>query len=137
MYKNILVPVALDSEDNRVGDAMAIAKTLASEGAKITLLHVVEAVPSYAMSYISADVMAETREEIEAEMQGLATAAGSGTTAKVINGHSGRSVLDFAEENNVDLIVIASHRPGMQTLLLGSTATHVVRHAKCAVHVLR
>jgi nucleotide-binding universal stress UspA family protein len=33
--------------------------------------------------------------------------------------------------------VIASHRPGMADLLIGSTAAQVVRHAPCAVHVLR
>ena len=60
-----------------------------------------------------------------------------GVEALTISGHSGRTILDHASETEADLIVIASHRPGMQTLLLGSTATHVVRHATCAVHVLR
>lgn len=135
MYKNILVPVALDNEEGRVGHAVAVAKALAAEGAKITLLHVIEAVPSYAISYISSDVLAETRKGIITEMNRLADAAGA--SAKVIEGHSGRTILDYAEDNKTDLIVIASHRPGMQTLLLGSTATHVVRHAQCSVHVLR
>lgn len=55
----------------------------------------------------------------------------------VVEGHSGRTILDYAEETGSDLIVIASHRPGMGDMLMGSTATQVVRHAKCAVHVLR
>ena len=55
----------------------------------------------------------------------------------VVEGHSGRTILDFAEDNGIDLIVVASHRPGMGDMLLGSTATQVVRHANCAVHVLR
>lgn len=135
MYANILVPIALDNEDERTQQAIKVAKTLADDGARITLLHVVEAVPSYAISYIASDILAETRKGIEAEMNRLAAEAGA--AAKVIDGHSGRSILDYAEEHGPDLIVIASHRPGMQTLLLGSTATHVVRHAQCAVHVLR
>ncbi|OSQ51429.1 universal stress protein [Marivita geojedonensis] len=135
MYSNILVPIALDNEDDRVAEAIAIAKVLASDGAKITLLHVVEAVPSYAISYISADILTATRKGIEAEMARLASEIGADSV--VIEGHSGRSILDYAEDHGSDLIVIASHRPGMQTLLLGSTATHVVRHAQCAVHVLR
>ena len=135
MYSNILVPIALDNEDDRVAEAIAIAKVLASDGAKITLLHVVEAVPSYAISYISADILTATRKGIEAEMARLASEIGANSV--VIEGHSGRSILDYAEDHASDLIVIASHRPGMQTLLLGSTATHVVRHAQCAVHVLR
>ncbi|MCL3880957.1 universal stress protein [Marivita sp. GX14005] len=137
MYDTILVPVALDNENGRIGHAISVARRLASDGASITLLHVVEAVPTYAMSYISADVMSETREEIEIEMNRLAASAGAGVSGKVVDGHSGRSILDHAEQTGADLIVIASHRPDMQTLLLGSTATQVVRHAKCAVHVLR
>jgi len=37
----------------------------------------------------------------------------------------------------VDLIVIASHRPGLKDYFLGSTAGRVVRHSPCAVHVIR
>jgi universal stress protein F len=33
--------------------------------------------------------------------------------------------------------VIASHRPGIQDYFLGSTASRVVRHANCTVHVMR
>lgn len=135
MYSNILVPIALDNEDDRTPQSLDVAKTLSAEGATITLLHVVESVPSYAISYISADILDATRTGIEAEMARLAD--GIGGNSVVIDGHSGRSILDYAEEQGCDLIVIASHRPGMQTLLLGSTATHVVRHANCSVHVLR
>jgi nucleotide-binding universal stress UspA family protein len=135
MYSNILAPIALDNDDGRSEQAMAVAKELATDTARITLLHVVESVPSYAISYIPDDILAATRKGIASELARLA--ADIGAKAEVIDGHSGRSILDYAEEHGNDLIVIASHRPGMQTLLLGSTATHVVRHAKCSVHVLR
>ena len=135
MYSNILVPIALDNEDDRTAQALDIAKSLSAEGATITLLHEVEAAPSYAISYISADILVATRAGIDTELARLASDLGANSV--VIDGHSGRSILDYAEEQGNDLIVIASHRPGMQTLLLGSTATHVVRHAQCSVHVLR
>ena len=135
MYSKILVPIALDNDDGRSAQALAVAKELATDTARITLLHVVESVPSYAISYIPDDILAATRKGIASELARLA--ADIGAKAEIIDGHSGRSILDYAEEHGNDLIVIASHRPGMQTLLLGSTATHVVRHAKCSVHVLR
>lgn len=135
MYTNILVPIALDNDDDRAAKAFAVTRALAAEGARITLLHVVEAMPSYAISYIPDDIMTATRKGISAEMTRLADEIGA--QSEVIDGHPGRTILDFAEEHGNDLIVIASHRPGMQTLLLGSTATHVVRHATCSVHVLR
>ena len=112
------------------------ARLLATPEAKITLLHVVEQIPSYAITYMPADYMAEARAALESELSALADTLPN-AKGLVIEGHSGRSILDWAEQNNPDLIIIASHRPGMQDLLLGSTAAQVVRHAGCAVHVVR
>ncbi len=56
---------------------------------------------------------------------------------EVIDGHSARSILDYAAGHHVDCIVMASHRPDFSDYLLGSTAARVVRHARCAVHVMR
>ena len=50
---------------------------------------------------------------------------------------SARDILDFANEAGVDLIVIASHDPGLADYLLGSVAARVVRHAHCSVFVTR
>ncbi|MBE9477417.1 MAG: universal stress protein, partial [Proteobacteria bacterium] len=59
------------------------------------------------------------------------------TDIQVITGHSANGILDYAEQNGTDCIIVASHRPGYQDYFLGSTAARVVRHATCAVHVLR
>ena len=135
MYKHILIPISFDQERDSSG-AIELAKTLASPDSQITLLHVVEHIPGYAVSYLPADYLAEARQAIQKEMDETAAALPN-ARAVVIEGHSGRSILDWAGENHPDLIIIASHRPGMQDLLLGSTAAKVVRHAQCAVHVLR
>ncbi|MCG7493355.1 universal stress protein [Thalassobius sp. Cn5-15] len=135
MYKNVLVPVSFEANRDSKG-ALEIAKAIREEGGKLTLLHVMEAVPGYAMTYMPAgfheDMQKSVVEELSKMLDGLENAE-----VQVIDGHSGRTIVDFAAQNEVDCIVIASHRPGMQNLLLGSTATTVVRHAKCAVHVLR
>lgn len=135
MYSNILVPVSFDSERDSSG-AIDIAKALSAEGAQITLIHVMESLPGYAIAYMPADMAAESRIAIEKELAEKGVDLPNANVV-VIEGHSGRTIVDWAAENDVDCIVIASHRPGMQDLLLGSTATAVVRHAKCAVHVLR
>ena len=135
MYHNILVPIAFDAERD-TSAPMKLAQLLATPGGKITLLHVVEHIPGYAISYMPADYLKEARKAIEGELNDMAAKLPN-CTAEVIEGHSGRSILDWAETHNPDLIIVASHRPGMQNLLLGSTATQVVRHAKCAVHVVR
>lgn len=135
MYHNILVPISFDTERD-VSGPLKLAKMLATSDAQITLLHVVEQIPAYAISYLPADYMAEARAAIQDELDGLANTLPN-ARGIVIEGHSGRSILDWAETNGPDLIIIASHRPGMQDLLLGSTAAQVVRHAACAVHVVR
>ena len=135
MYHNILVPISFDTERD-VSGPLKLAKMLATPDAQITLLHVVEHIPAYAISYMPADYLAEARAAIQDELNGLAQTLPN-ARGIVIEGHSGRSILDWAETNTPDLIIIASHRPGMQDLLLGSTAAQVVRHAACAVHVVR
>ncbi|WP_323766910.1 universal stress protein [Antarctobacter sp.] len=137
MYKNILVPVAFgENSDDRIRAATAVAQKLAAEGARITFMHVLEQVPGYVTNYLPADYSAQARLAIEGELNDIASVVPGGV-GLVVSGHSGRTILDWAADNPVDLIVIASHRPGMQDLLLGSTAAQVVRHAHCAVHVLR
>ncbi len=135
MYHNILVPIAFDSERDTSGP-LKLAGLLSSPGAKVTLLHVMEHVPGYAVSYMPQDYLKEARIAVETQLNEMAAELPN-AQSQVIEGHSGRSILDWAETNRPDLIIVASHRPGMQDLLLGSTATQVVRHAPCAVHVVR
>ncbi|WP_223427395.1 universal stress protein [Tateyamaria pelophila] len=135
MYHNILVPVVFDDEYDKTGP-VKLAGLLATPDAKVTFLHVVESIPSYAMTYVPADLQKELRVAMDQTIDDLAKRL-PGATGEIVEGHSGRTILDYAKEHGVDLIIIASHRPGFQDLLLGSTASHVVRHAACAVHVVR
>lgn len=135
MYRNILVPVAFD-EDHDPSRALSLAQKLADPDGKITLLHVMDEVPGYAISYLPRDFRADAREAVKADMNAR-IADIPGAQAEVIEGHAGRDIVAYASEHEVDLIVIASHRPGLSDLVLGSTAARVVRHAPCAVHVMR
>ena len=50
----------------------------------------------------------------------------------------GSSIVDYAERENVDLIVIGSRgRSGFKKMLLGSTASGVVTYATCPVLVVK
>lgn len=55
----------------------------------------------------------------------------------VILGSPKSEVIRLAEENKVDLIVVGSHGRHGLGLLLGSTATSVLHHAKCDVMAVR
>ncbi|APG47935.1 universal stress protein [Phaeobacter porticola] len=135
MYNNILVPISFDP-DRDISAPIKLAGLLGTPEAQVTLLHVVEQVPVYAISYMPVDYLDATRIALQTELDELAKSLPN-AKGVLVDGHSGRGILDWAEAHSPDLIIIASHRPGMQDLLLGSTATQVVRHADCAVHVVR
>ncbi|MDP2083649.1 MAG: universal stress protein, partial [Gemmobacter sp.] len=107
-----------------------------SPGGKITVLTVIEAIPSYVAQYLPQDQQDRNRTDMETAL--AAEFAGQADVAvKVKIGHAAQTILDVAEDNKHDCVVIASHRPGLQDYFLGSTAARVVRHAQCGVHVLR
>ena len=135
MYKNILVPILLD-KDHDTAASYEVAQAIAEDGAKFHVIHVMETIPTYATTQIPQEILNHTREEAMMEMKASAQALPDAET-HLVHGHAGRAILDYADKHGCDCIVIASHRPGMEDFFLGSTAARVVRHAKCAVHVIR
>ena len=59
------------------------------------------------------------------------------TRAIVNEGNPAELILKQAQNDNIDLIVIASHNSQIENLLLGSCAAKVVRHAHCTVTVVK
>jgi universal stress protein F len=55
----------------------------------------------------------------------------------VLLGAIHRQIVKYAEERNVDVIVMGSANPKIKDYILGTTASHVVAHAKCSVYVVR
>jgi nucleotide-binding universal stress UspA family protein len=56
----------------------------------------------------------------------------------IISQSTVKSILDFAEEKNVDLIVVGTRgRSGIKKLLLGSTASGIVTYSSCPVIVVK
>lgn len=135
MYSNILVPVAT-SDHPHTTEAIEIARAMLAEGGKITLLHVIEEIPSYIRHQLPPDAEETAIQSAQAWLGEMARGAG-GADARVVVGHAGNTIVEYAQTHGNDCIVIASHRPGFQDLFLGSTAARVVRHATCSVHVVR
>ncbi|NLG23333.1 MAG: universal stress protein [Actinomycetales bacterium] len=135
-YSKILVPVAPDFGDE-TDRAVEVARALLAPGGRITVISVFEELPRYlvAQSGIEDSSLESSR---TAAQQSLVDRFGGDDVDVVFkNGNPTRQILDQAEEGEHDCVVIASAQPGWQSFLLGSTASGVVRHARCAVHVLR
>ena len=136
MYDKILVPVDL-SHKERLPPMLDAAKLLGGEGAKVILANVVEEIPVYVTAQIPSELLDDAQKNVIEHLNALAKEQEIDAEIIVKTGHPGNTILDIAEDNDVDVIVVASHKPGWEDYLLGSTAARVVRHAKCAVHVLR
>ncbi len=135
MYSHLLVTVAYD-KGHDAGPVLEIAQALAAPGAQITLIHVMEPAPVFALDYLPEGWREELRAAIVADLEALASGMAK-ATALVVEGDAAHEILEAARERSADCIVIASHRPGTQALHLGSTAAKVVGRAQCAVHVAR
>ena len=59
-------------------------------------------------------------------------------TPEVIFGRSAQTIVDYAADGDVDVIVMGTHgRSGMAHLLMGSVAERVIRTAPCPVLTVR
>ncbi|HPD91956.1 MAG: universal stress protein [Rhodobacter sp.] len=134
MYKHIIVAVDLSHGD--AGKALIDkAKALVDAGGVIRLLHVLEDVPSYIAAELPRDL--NDRRQAEAKVELGVMAEGADLVNEIRTGAPASQILQCAEDNGADLIMIASHRPGLSDYFIGSTAARVVRHAQCSVLISR
>lgn len=136
MYKTILVPIDLSDIDK--GKAtIDLAKKLGGSGCRIKLLNVVEDIPSYAAAELPTGLVEKSKANARQVLDDIASASQGSIEVEVRAGHAKTAILAAAEDCGADLIIIGSHRPGLQDYLLGSTAGRVVRHSTCSVLVVR
>ncbi len=121
--------------------AVRCARALATErGAELTVLNVIE--PFHVdWKMDTGERQRDDRAEAERAMAALAAAELSGgerVRTELRPGRPAEAVAEFAGILRADLLVIATHgRTGLSRALLGSVAESVVRHAPCAVLVVR
>ncbi|MGI9368826.1 MAG: universal stress protein [Ruegeria sp.] len=134
MYKTILVPMALDHGISQ--HTLQVARALTGGEGEITALHVYEMPQGSVSAYLDKDAVADSFQNAQ-QLLGDKVANLEGVKPVIVKGHTARTIIDYADENGIDCIVIGSHKPGLSDYFLGSTASRVVRHASCAVHVHR
>lgn len=113
--------------------ARYVAELLAHDhGAKLVLLHVCRPPTSGSESILKVD-------DAQERLTSIAKTIGqSSVESSVISGEPGPLIVASAHKWNADLIVMGTHgQTGLDQLLIGSVAEHVVRNAPCAVLTLR
>lgn len=137
--KKILFPTDISE-----GSAYAVpfvADLTRHYGAKLYIIHVVYDiaratgwyVPHVSMDEMYRDIEANAKKEIEKccveELRGY-----KNIEYKIVKGVPHEEILKFAEENNIDMIIMGTHsRKGLDRVIFGSTAERVVRNARCPV----
>ncbi|MFC7235639.1 universal stress protein [Halosegnis marinus] len=115
-------------------------------GASVTTLHVIDPVDSIVAAEAGGLPVAdgwyerarERAAEIHEEARGIADEHGVELATATTVGRPARAILDYAEDHDVDLILLGSHgREGIERALLGSVAERVVRDGRRPVTVVR
>lgn len=136
MFRKIIV--AIDIGHGDTGTALlGKAVQLLDEGGELRLLHVLDEVPSYIAAELPHDLSERRNAEARVELKAIAHNLGIAAEIEVRTGAPAGQILQCAEDHGADLVMIASHRPGLSDYFIGSTAARVVRHAQCSVLISR
>lgn len=143
-YKKILIATdGSENADTAILSGIDVAKKL---GAKVYAICVVPTHPSSSMPIGSRMMQWEVpfqvmMDEAKKAVEQVADACSScevEVETVVLEGHPAEEIIKYAEENNIDLIVMGSlGKTGITRLLLGSVAEEVVRHSKVDVMISR
>jgi nucleotide-binding universal stress UspA family protein len=136
MYKNILVAIDPSHGPDQEA-ALHKATQLADDSmSQITALTVIEPIPASVVAEVPDDISTRAADLALADLRNI---VGVQSEVKTVlrHGKAGPTIVAYAEEHGIDLIVVASHKPGLSDYFLGSTAARVVRHAPCSVLVMR
>ena len=137
MFERILIPV---DGSEPAEDAAELGIELAVEhDATVHGLYVVEPVTiTEGGTGQIIQAMQETGEEIVSELAAQAEAEGLDAATGVKTGVAHQEILDYAEANDIDLIVVGTHgRTGLGRYLLGSVTEKLVRLSDAPVLTVR
>ena len=142
-YSKILV--AVDFSELSESAARRAVEFVKFYGAQLVLLHVIEHFPEHLPHYHMAHEDMDPKEFlVDRARKDLDQMCGKldcidAEKKVIVSKHSARGeLLDYTEQYGIDLIVLGSHgHHRLNELIAGSTATGIVRSAKCDVFIVR
>lgn len=137
MYQHILVATELTEESHYV--ARKAAELAALFHAKLSFVHVIDPIPTYACGYVGvAEFMTQVQSEAEKELKALLTSlAIESADSYIEKGPVKLQISDLAQEIGADLIITGNHGRHGLALLLGNTSSAILHHTHSDVMVIR
>ncbi len=136
MFKTILLPVDLAHLDEGK-KTLDIALNLSNPDTTIVMLYVFEEIPNWTDINLPANFKEDAMQTAQERLESITADAGREVKIEVRAGHVYSMILQEAGELDADLIILASHKPGLKDYFIGSNTTKVVSHAGCSVMVMR
>ena len=137
MYKHILL--AVDGSENSLRAAQDAVK-VASEQSLIELITVIptEGITSQAVHAGTLDNLdAQYAEKVTPEQQ-FVQQNHPNSKLTIVHGPAGRMISNYANDNNVDLVVIGCRGLNpMQEMVFGSVSTYVSKNANCSTLLVK
>ena len=141
VYRNIVI--ATDGSENTLR-AISYGIELAKlSGATVHALYVIDmtsfsSIPMDAGWEEMYNILREEGEKAISVVKERGKVSGVEVREMILEGHPNNEIIDFAEKNNVDLIVVGTlGKTGLDRFLMGSVADKVVRGSKVPVLVVR
>lgn len=136
--------IATDGSETANEAADFAMEMVGCSGAKVYAVYVIDITPYRSVS-LDKIWSKETLDEFEragheatSYVENIAKAAGAEVESRVLRGHPAEKIVTFAEDNNIDMIIVGSlGKGGYEKVVLGSVSEKVVRHAKVPVLVVR
>lgn len=142
-WRKVCCPV--DFSEPSWGALAEAGQLVAGGSGHLTILHVYDGAALVAagdvlvrVPDVEEQVARETQRRLDRFRAEAERFAPGRVTAETLSGAPAAEIVRYAERNDVDLIVMATHgRTGLKRLVLGSVAERVVRQAPCSVLVVR
>ncbi len=141
MFNKVLLPIDVNHPESWEKALPAALHCAGPDGELHILGIVLDLGAAVISSFLPDDFVQHAMEDLKAKLADLAeneVASDTKVEVHVAHGHVPETVLRVADNLGVDLVVMASHPPNdLQTILIGSNADKVVRHATIPVMTVR
>ena len=148
MYKRILV--ATDGSEHSTRSVKIAGELAAQSGATLYLVHVIKdyTVPDYVKDYINGEKIHEAPEYVFIQSMGekiiqmaqkeIGAFAVKETNPVLLNGNPAEKIAEFAQENDIDLIIMGSHGLGyVKGMIVGSVSRKICHLAPCDCYIVK